>query len=235
MPYLGGKFRTRKAIAAFLESVRAPGQTYFEPFCGACWITMEMSGERMAGDGNAALMALWEALQGGWLPPSEVTEAEYAQLKAAQDPADPMTAFAGIGCSFSGKWFGGYARGNSLNYAATARSSLLAELPRLRGVRFVRGGYRDHAPEGCLAYCDPPYANTTAYNGLPPFDHAQFWETMRGWAQSNTVVVSEYQAPPDFPCVLEIPTRTGLRTGANGSEPRIERLSMHESQTWMAL
>jgi hypothetical protein len=52
MRYLGGKSKIRKKVASFLESVRKPGQPYLEPFCGGGWVLQEMTGKRIAGDGN---------------------------------------------------------------------------------------------------------------------------------------------------------------------------------------
>ena len=43
MQYLGGKSKIRKQIASFLESVRKPEQIYFEPFCGGCHVTQEVT------------------------------------------------------------------------------------------------------------------------------------------------------------------------------------------------
>lgn len=42
MQYLGGKFRLASHIANFLESQRQPSQTFFEPFCGGCNITVSV-------------------------------------------------------------------------------------------------------------------------------------------------------------------------------------------------
>ena len=69
MQYLGGKSKIRKQIASFLESVRKPEQIYFEPFCGGCHVTQEVTGTRIAGDGNYALITMYRALQKGWIPP----------------------------------------------------------------------------------------------------------------------------------------------------------------------
>ncbi len=73
-------------------------------------------------------------------------------------------------------------------------------------------------------YTGPPYADTTGYDGVGGFDSDTFWETMRTWGQRNTVVISEYTAPPDFGCVLEMATRTDLGDRAGEKIPRIERL-----------
>jgi len=146
-----------------------------------------------------------------------------------------MTAFVGIGCSFGGKWFGGMARSGTRNYAANAKNSLLQKVPGVLGVEFIHGEFHQHAPKGALVYCDPPYADTTSYKGLPKFDHALFWGVMRKWVVGgNTVCVSEYAAPPDFPCVLALTTKTDMHT-RSGQVARVEKVFMHESQVHLSL
>ena len=76
MQYLGGKSKIRKRVAAFLENLRKPGQSYLEPFVGGAWVLQEMSGERHASDGNIALIAMYQMLQLGWEPPDLVSEDE---------------------------------------------------------------------------------------------------------------------------------------------------------------
>lgn len=129
MRYLGGKSKIRKQIAAFLESLRKPNQVYFEPFVGGGWVLQEISGDRIASDGNKALIAMYQALQDGWIPPDFVSNDEYNQVKLDYDKNSPMLAFCGFGCSFAGKWFGGYARSEGKDcYAATSKRSLLKQL-----------------------------------------------------------------------------------------------------------
>jgi DNA adenine methylase len=235
MGYLGGKSKIRKQVALFLESKRAPGQLYFEPFVGGGWILQEMSGWRVAADGNEALISMYQALQRGWVPPEFVSEADYAECSRIRDVTDPMTAFCGVGCSFSGKWFGGYARSDTRNYAANARSSLKMQLPAIRDAVFSHGLFHQWQPRNALVYCDPPYANTTKYGAFDGFDHDLFWQTMREWvAAGNTVVVSEYSAPSDFSVVAEFETKSDMHVakvtaGATKSK-RVERMFMHESQ-----
>ena len=225
MQYLGGKSKTRKQISAYLESVRKPDQTYFEPFVGGAWVLQEMSGYRVASDSNKALITMYYALQDGWLPPEEVSESLYAEYKAKQDDSDPLTAFIGIGCSFGGKWFGGYARQKGYNFAAGGRRALQKQLPFIMGVRFLAQDYREWHPKNKLIYCDPPYENTTGYKDK--FDHTLFWNTMREWSKCNTIVISEYKAPDDFACVLEIPTKTIIRDAENKPLQSVERLFMY--------
>lgn len=235
MQYLGGKSKIRKELSKFLESIRTEGQTYFEPFCGGGWVLQEMQGERVASDGNEALITMYQALLNGWIPPDFVSEDEYKKVKLASDISDPMYAFCGFGVSFAGKWWGGYARSSAkVCYAATSKRSLLKQLPLIQDVEFVHGLYNEHKPEGMLVYCDPPYANTTQYGAFDGFDHMEFWNKMREWALSNTVVVSEYEAPDDFVCVREFVSQMGLSVGDKETRPRrIERVFMHKDQAYL--
>lgn len=224
MRYLGGKSKIRKQVATYLESLRKLGQTYFEPFVGGGLVLQEMTGSRIASDGNAALVNMYKALQRGWIPPDFVSEDEYQAVRVANDPTDPMTMFCGIGCSFAGKLWGGYARSDGKTcYAKTTKNSLMKQLPLINDVTFVHGLFHEHKPEGMLVYCDPPYEGTTQYGAFKSFDHTLFWNTMREWAKTNTVIVSEYNAPSDFECFVEFTSQMGMTVG-DGRPKRVERL-----------
>lgn len=224
MHYFGGKFRTRKQIAEYLESVR-DGRPYLEPFVGGACVLQELTGVREASDGCEALITLYKALQGGWEPPTVVTEAMYKEYQAKKDHTDPMTAFVGFGCSFSGKWFGGYAKDNTgRNYALNAKNSLMCKIAKLQDVIFTHTLYQDLNPKGYLIYCDPPYQSTTLYGAVGTFDHDEFWDIMRKWSKDNIVVISEYQAPEDFTCVLAMPTHTSIRDKNNDTVKTVEKL-----------
>lgn len=229
MQYFGGKARVGPRIVVELERVRN-GRPFVEPFCGGLWITHRMAGERYASDLCRPLITLYEALQDGWDPPSVVTEETYHRIKQVQDPFDPMTAFVGFGCSFAGKFFGGYARNLSVrNYAATARSSLLRKMKTCQDVRFSCVDYRKIAPRGTLVYLDPPYLNCTPAGGLNSIDTEELWAVVRSWSDRNLVVVSEYVAPPDFLELAAFPTTTRIRNARNEQEPRLEKLFVHAS------
>ena len=200
---------------------------YLEPFCGSCAVIEKISGiRRFASDKNEYLIELYKSLQNGWIPPKTVSEEEYRQVKENKEENKSLTAFVGIGCSFSGKWFGGYARNKRLrNYAMDAHNTLLKQLPLIIDIDFSYRDYLEYNPKNALIYCDPPYANSTKYglfNGK--FDHESFWKTMEKWSENNVVFISEYVAPEEFKCVLEIPTRTDIRNKNNELIPRIEKL-----------
>lgn len=124
----------------------------------------------------------------------------------------------GFGCSFGGKWFGGYAKNaTGTNYAAQSKRSVLKDLQGLRTVEFTNLDYRQvPIPRGAVIYADPPYADTTGY-GKEKFDSAEFWSCMRLLATTgHTVFISEQHAPPDFVCIWEKPfTRTLDRNKSN--------------------
>ncbi|MCZ2113680.1 MAG: DNA adenine methylase [Anaerolineae bacterium] len=242
MQYLGGKSRIAATISQFLEAVREPGQEYLEPFLGAAWVFVRMAPPKIGSDLCKPLITMWQAVVDGWDPPQHLTEEEYKQLKSIQDPDSPLTAFAGFGCSWGGKWFAGYARGhvspkmtaNSIlakvgrNYTSNAGPRIRGKVDGLSGSVLVNESYNYWQPINCLIYCDPPYQGTTGYSAIGKFDWAVFWSTMRQWSEvgrSNRVYISSYTAPDDFNCVLSINTRTDLRTTkANGVEPRVEKL-----------
>lgn len=201
MQYMGGKHRQASRIVPILRDLARGKVRYLEPFLGGAAIA-----ERMAGvcskielaDAHADLVLMWQAILDGWNPPTQVTRDEYAALRTAEPSA--LRGFAGFGCSFGGKWFGGYAsnaRGD--DFCGAARRGVLRKAARLREADAVvfRADYRELVPgAGDLVYCDPPYSSVTGYAAIEPFDSDAFWATMKTWAGNGaTVVVSEYTAP----------------------------------------
>jgi DNA adenine methylase len=205
MKFLGGKSRIGYSIANYINLLHQErGQEVLEPFCGGLNVTRHIKGPRIASDVHITLILLYQAMQQGWEPPDTVSEGQYAYYKDFGNPSDPMTAFIGYGCSFSGKWFGGYARGDGRNFADEARRSLLSKMTTCKDATFEFNNYKYLTPKNKLIYCDPPYADTTEYQ--QPFNNEEFWEIMRVWSRDNTVLISEYKAPEDFVCIMDFPT-----------------------------
>jgi DNA adenine methylase len=127
MQYMGGKSRIAKPIAAAILEATSARCSYVEPFMGAGSVAAQLVPQfkrAYLSDASEDLIALWSAVQRGWEPPVEVTSAEYASLREAAPSA--LRGFAGYGCSFGGKWFGGYARNaRADNFALQSRNSLL--------------------------------------------------------------------------------------------------------------
>ena len=177
----------------------------------------------IANDKNWELIEMYKALQNGWIPPENVSEQDYENAKTIDDAK--LKAFIAIGCSYSGKWFGGYARGKKgRNYARNAKNSLAKKFDTIGNVKFISKSYNEIECENSLIYCDPPYNNTTKYK-FGDFDSDTFWQWCRDISKKgNIVIVSEYNAPNDFECIWEKETKTDIRTKANGKEIRIEKL-----------
>lgn len=227
MRYFGGKYKIAKYIVEVLNEYRKDNQPFVEPFRGVCNIASKMNGIRYCSDINEYLIAMFEAIRGGWLPPQNMSKSEYEYIKSHKDEDKALTGFAGFGCSFAGKWFGGYAKDNrGDNYCLQAYNSLLRQRDSIKDIVFECRDYRSVNVKNCLIYCDPPYRNTTQYSGFPKFNSDKFWEVMRSWSQHNTVIISEYTAPDDFKCIKSIHTKTEIRNKQNIREDRTEKLFM---------
>lgn len=223
MRYFGGKARTCKEIAKVLESYRKEGQDYLEPFVGAGWVICQMSGKRYGLDKHPHLIAMYQELQKGWEPPKEISKEEYKKAKEGEYESHLM-GFVGFGCSFAGKWFGGYAKSKDRNYCLNAHNSVMKKMETMKDVIFKNADYLDLKPKGLLIYCDPPYQSTIQYSLVGDFDSEVFWETMREWSKNNTVLISEYQSPNDFEVVWEKQVKTDIRNSKNEKEKRTEKL-----------
>ena len=149
-----------------------------------------------ASDVSVPLISLIQAVRNGWKPPDSVSEAEYAYARTLPE-THPAHGFCGFGCSFGGKLWGGYARGDvGRNYAQGSRNTLLRQIAHTRSTYFCEPcDYLQWTGASRTAfYCDPPYANTTKYTRA--FDSLRFWE----WCSQQTrlgalMLVSEFAAP----------------------------------------
>lgn len=243
MRYLGGKSRIAKQLAEAIDRYRQPGQLVWDAFCGGLSMSVALSknGPVWSTDACVPLISLYQAVQNGWSPPTEVSKDTWQAAKSLPD-TDPMKAFCGFAGSFGGKWFGGYVdsdrayvvkraslsshakagdRQRQRPYAAAAR-----DLPRdLAGLRVDLVDFLavEPQPTAALLYLDPPYAGTTGYGAMPRFDDSKFVERVRGWSRFTHCFVSEYSFPIGE-CVWERTLKTGLQGADNGNRALTERL-----------
>lgn len=222
MRYMGGKTRIAKQLASIINLVREPGQWVWDPFCGGLSMSVSLSakGPVWSTDSNAALIALYQAVKAGWQPPESVSREEYQAAKALPD-SDPLKAFCGFGCSFGGKWFGGYARSGNRNYAANCAGSLKAtpfKKLKLSCVNLLRCEPR---PTNVLLYLDPPYSGTTGYKDA--FDSDLFFRRAADWSAFTHVFISEY-ASPIGRCVWEGSSLTTCTLKKENYKTATERL-----------
>jgi len=223
MKYMGSKNRIAKyLLPIMLENIG--GRTWVEPFVGGANMIDKVDGKRIGADLNEYLISLFSGIQNGFIPPNEVTEDEYRNARLNRI-VSPLVSFIGFGCSYSGKWFGGYARGNTnkgepRNYCLESKKNILKQSANLKGVEFIHSSYKDlEIPDNSLIYCDPPYEGTTKYKD--GFNHAEFWEWCRDKTkQGHQVFISEYNAPDDFICVWSKEVNSSLTKDTGGKKAK---------------
>ena len=223
---MGGKSRISKQISEILNSAINKNKPFVSLFCGSCAIESKVQADvKILNDKHPYLIAMWQALQNGWMPPDVVTKEEYYHVKANMDENPALTGFVGFGCSFGGKWWGGYAkdkRGD--DYCGQAKRGLLKDFSGVRHATFTCLDYHDvEIPDGAVVYCDPPYANTTGYT-VGQFDTNEFWDYMRQLSKRCDVYISEESAPDDFECIWSKEKIRTLEKSDNVGRVKVERL-----------
>ncbi len=213
MRYLGGKTQMGKEISEVLKKYAPPDKfnCYIEPFCGSLGVTVHMVDDYKCyiSDFNKDLILLWKGIKSKTFKyPRHVSKKTYMKYKV--DKPSAMRAFVGFGCSFSGKWFGGYVDTYNANNTeismceVSVRSIKKMEesIRKLKGIKQCSyEKYSTSKLKKCLIYCDPPYQDTTKYDAVESFDSHKFWDTMRAWSKHNIVIISEFKAPKDFKCI----------------------------------
>ena len=226
MRYNGGKSRACKRIATAINSFDP--NLYIEPFVGAAWVTQHVDAQtKLAYDANKYLIAMWNALQNGWIPPDNVTREDHKKAKNAKNGEieDHLRAFIRFGCSFGGDWFGGFAlpdrRYKDQKKASScyvSKKGLMKKLPNLMDVQFTCADYRTLKPSGAIIYCDPPYNQTYEGWGGPKFDHDEFWVIMKKWSKDNTIIISGWSSPEGVPVLCDWPD-IKVVTGSHPKDP----------------
>jgi DNA adenine methylase len=223
MQYMGGKGRIAKELTSVMLPMCEDRTGYLEPFVGGGFMFEQMAPHfehRAAGDVMPDLALLWQAVAEGWIPPAEVTREQYAELRRAEPSA--LRAFVGFGCSFGGKWFGGYASdGNGRDYAGAAKKGIERKRAAFTGSHIRQCGYESWKFDiaKVAVYCDPPYAGTTGYSGTSGWDVERFWTWARLMSTSGAqVFVSEYDAPEGWESIWTRTVKSTLRVdGAYGT------------------
>ena len=236
MRYFGGKARISKSLSEYLNSQLKEKQTFVDLFCGSCNVISQINNGRLriANDKHYYLIEMWKALQNNWEMPNEISEEEYQYIKNNKDEKPYLTGFVGFGCSFSGKWFGGYCRDNAnRNYCLSAKNSNLKKMSNLQDVLFYNLDYQDvNIPYGSLVYCDIPYKNTTPYckKEVGTFNHEEFYQWVRNNADKYDIYISEYKenVPNDFEIVWELKSRKNIRNKDNKQCETIEVLMKYK-------
>ena len=213
MRYLGGKSRTaRRIVEAVTEHAFQHGTPawWVEPFMGGGSVMVEASRLGVfesvhASDIDPLVVAYWNAIRVGWVPPSSITYDEWYDVRNNLEVYPPAyVAHVAYNCSFGGKQWGGYARSMKAdgitprNHSDEASRRDAATAKWLSDTLITCSDYVDAltgAGKGDVVYCDPPYEDTTGYR-TGAFDHAAFWSSAQAAADRGALVyVSEYACP----------------------------------------
>jgi DNA adenine methylase len=245
---MGGKSRISKPISEVISAIPrwkiensetncppdfAGGgyNTLVSLFCGSCSVESKVTGytTKILNDNHEYLIALLNGVKDGYELPEHISEEEYRYIRLHKDEDKVLTGFVGFGCSFGGKWFGGYARNKTgTNYALQSKKSLLKDMESLMSATFLCKDYRNvELPAGCVVYADPPYNGTTGY-GKTKFDSDVFWQYMREISKKHIVFISEQNAPSDFISIWEKPFTRTLDVNKNNQFKVTEKLFIHE-------
>tara|TARA_R110000744_G_C19284260_1_gene553929 strand:- start:448 stop:1179 length:732 start_codon:yes stop_codon:yes gene_type:complete len=231
MRYMGSKARHAKQIVPILMDGHDQTKPYIEPFLGGGNMMANVAADiRIGGDVAKYAVALLRAVAAGWVPPSEVSEELYRDVKSRKENYPPeLVGFVGYCCTYGAKFFAGYARRKTTigarvrNDADEQCRALIKQAKGLRDVQFYVGEYDEiNYPVGSTVYMDPPYAGTKKYNS-GDFDHDRFWRFCASLSATCRVFVSEYTAPPNWLPVWEKEVTSSL-TKDTGSLRATEKL-----------
>ena len=162
MKYMGSKARIAKHILPIMlaECEKHGITTWVEPFVGGANMIDKVpsSFKRIGYDLNEYIIEMFKSLQQGFTPKDLYTKAEYDHTKNNKDENKALTGYIGINCSYSGKWFGGYAgvtstKGGIRNYQEEAKRNVLKQVESLQGVEFNCSSYDVLSFNNCLIYC----------------------------------------------------------------------------------
>lgn len=235
MKYVGSKARFAKYIAPILNKALEDREMYFEPFVGGANLIQHIRKDRVliGSDSNEYLIEMWVALQKGDLIPHKVSRDEYEYVRLNRDEDKALTGWVGFNCSYSGKFFGGFAgetktrAGTIRDYQQEAINNVTKQIPELSGVKFYNKYYEDlDIPENSVVYCDPPYKGTTGYEDSINYEH--YYEWLRELNRRGVkVFASEYSMPEDFKEVWRLETKSSLSANGKqgtGSKRSVEKL-----------
>lgn len=231
MKYMGSKNRIAKHILPIMLKDRKEGQYWVEPFVGGANMIDKVTGNRIGGEFNQYIARMWDSLSCGWTP-RNIDKEEYSLIKTNKDQYnEDFVGWVGIACSYSGKWFGGFAgkvktKQGIRDYQKEAFINLEKQRPNILCVEFKHASYDElNIPANSIIYCDPPYEGTTGYKGK--FNHADFWQWCREKSkEGHTVFISEYSAPDDFECIWRQEVKSSLSANGKGggSKKSVEKL-----------
>lgn len=235
MKYMGSKNRIAKYIVPILEN------SFIENECidlidactgGANLIDkVRFTQNLFAYDVNEYIISMWQELQRGWIPDFVSRELYKKIMNDKEKYPKHLVGWVGVACSYSGKWFGGYA-GETItkqgvrNYQTEALSNLKKQINCLGKVKFNCVSLFELNPiNKSLIYCDIPYRDTTGYKDN--FNHDAFYKWCFKMKELGHIIfISEYNMPKEFTEVWSIEVKSSFSANGNigGSIKSLEKL-----------
>lgn len=205
---MGSKARLVDYIAGEINNIALVENIneYYEPFCGGCAIVENINiKNRYASDLNRYLIALIHKLQETEMfeyPDIDREKWNHIRSNKEQYP-DWLVAYAGLFCSFNGRWFSAWGgdyidKDNKYcNKQLGSYNSLCSERKLLKEVKVERLRYTEIGrPHHAIIYCDAPYIGTKQYEGAEEkFDFNEYYAWLKDIATDNLVFISEYRMP----------------------------------------
>jgi len=246
MKYMGSKNRIAKYLIPIITKDLKEGQYYVEPFVGGCNMIDKVKHPlRIGADYNEYLIAMWMALQDGWIPPEFISREDYSKYRERYNKLDYLEnekhiiGYIGFNGSYGGRFYdGGYAglvktnQGNERNYPKESYKNVMSQIKDIKDLDFYHCSYNKlDIPDNSIIYCDPPYRDTKKYKG--DFNHKDFYDWVRDKVnEGHQVFISEYYMPDDFVCVWEKELKSSLSANGKqgGSKKSTEKLFVHKSQ-----
>lgn len=236
MRYVGSKNRLSKELAPIIQSyITDETVAYIEPFVGgANMIDKIKHHNKIGSDLHKELIELFKKLQ---LEPAVFPESilfdTYDKVRNNKDEYESWyVGLVGFCASYSGKYFGGYARNKkgdeSGSWSKGAIKNIMKQRDNVLDVTFKHCSFLDYNPEeykNCVFYLDPPYRKTLSYStGGFPYEEFDKWAIEL--AKNNTVLISEYEMPEDkFECIWSKDVEVGISNqGDIKNKHRVEKL-----------
>ena len=236
MRYVGSKNKLSKELVPIIQSyITDDTAAYIEPFVGgANMIDKIKHHTRIGSDLHFELIELLNKLKDN--PdcfPDKILSVTYNEVKNNRGAYDPWyVGLVGFCASYSGKYFGGYARNKrgdeSGSWSKGAINNLMKQRSSILDVTFIQCSFLDYDPseyKNCVFYLDPPYRKTLSYStGGFPYEEFDRWAI--DLAKNNTVLISEYEMPEDkFECIWSKEVKVGISgQGDIKDKKRVEKL-----------
>ena len=225
---MGSKNKLSKYLKPIIESYLTNDTVaYIEPFVGGGNMIDKIDFHTKIGyDIDKYAIAVLNGLKNGQLPPYEVSKEQYIDIKENKDKySDFLVGYIGYELSFGAKFFGGYVKRDDFKKRGDIYSyrHCVKQAEKLKDIMFECHDFRDiDNLKNCVIYIDPPYKNTTSYQGKD-FPYEEFYNWCRNMSKDNIVLVSEYNMPDDFECIWQKEVKVTMDSNRRANDKKNNR------------